>query len=142
MTSNITAEEQKSVNDYLEKQFDNFFDKQLNAKYQYPALVVSVYDGDTITVNIDLGFGVELKKQKIRLYGINTPEVRGASKEQGIISRDYVRAKILHKMITLQSIKDKKGKYGRWLGMVLMGEEDVNLNKELITKDFAVFADY
>ena len=121
---------------------DNFFEKQINPQYQYPALVVSVYDGDTITVNIDLGFGVELKKQKIRLYGINTPEVRGSSRDLGIISRDYVRENILNKNIMLQSIKDKKGKYGRWLGIVLMGEENVNLNKELISKNLAIFADY
>ena len=121
---------------------DNFFEKQINPQYQYPALVVSVYDGDTITVNIDLGFGVELKKQKIRLYGINTPEVRGSSRDLGIISRDYVRENILNKNIMLQSIKDKKGKYGRWLGIVLMGEENVNLNKELINKNLAIFADY
>ena len=121
---------------------DNFFEDQINPQYQYPALVVSVYDGDTITVNIDLGFGVELKKQKIRLYGINTPEVRGSSRDLGIISRDYVREKILNKNIMLQSIKDKKGKYGRWLGIILMGEENVNLNKELISKNLAIFADY
>ena len=121
---------------------DNFFEKQINSQYQYPALVISVYDGDTITVNIDLGFGVELKKQKIRLYGINTPEVRGSSRDLGIISRDYVREKILNKNIMLQSIKDKKGKYGRWLGIVLMGDEKLNLNKELISKNLAIFADY
>ena len=121
---------------------DNFFEKQINPQYQYPALVVSVYDGDTITVNIDLGFGVELKKQKIRLYGINTPEIRGSSRDLGIISRDYVREKILDKNIMLQSIKDKKGKYGRWLGIVLTGDEKVNLNKELISKNLAIFADY
>jgi len=121
---------------------DNFFEKQINPQYQYPALVISVYDGDTITVNIDLGFGVELKKQKIRLYGINTPEVRGSSRDLGIISRDYVREKILNKNIMLQSIKDKKGKYGRWLGIVLIGDEKLNLNKELISKNLAIFADY
>ena len=121
---------------------DNFFEKQINSQYQYPALVISVYDGDTITVNIDLGFGVELKKQKIRLYGINTPEIRGSSRDLGIISRDYVREKILNKNIMLQSIKDKKGKYGRWLGIVLMGDEKLNLNKELISKNLAIFADY
>lgn len=119
---------------------DNFFEKQINPQYQYPALVVSVYDGDTITVNIDLGFGIELKKQKIRLYGINTPEVRGESRDLGIISRDYVREKILNKNITLQSIKDKKGKYGRWLGIILI--KNVNLNEELISKNLAIFADY
>lgn len=85
---------------------------------------------------------MELKKQKIRLYGINTPEVRGSSRDLGIISRDYVREKILNKNIMLQSIKDKKGKYGRWLGIVLMEEEKVNLNKELISKNLAIFADY
>ena len=118
------------------------WNKHLSNEYCYPIEIVSVYDGDTITVNIDLGFGVELKKQKIRLYGINTPEVRGSSRDLGIISRDYVREKILDKNIMLQSIKDKKGKYGRWLGIVLMEEEKVNLNKELISKNLAIFADY
>ena len=46
--------------------------------YEYRATVISVYDGDTITVDIDLGFGIVLRKQKLRLYGLNTPEVRGA----------------------------------------------------------------
>ena len=45
--------------------------------YIYNAFVTSVYDGDTITCNIDCGFGVILQKQKIRLYGLNTPEMRG-----------------------------------------------------------------
>ena len=53
--------------------------------YEYCAKVVSVYDGDTITVDIDLGFGIVLKKQKLRLLGINTPEVRGAEKILGIL---------------------------------------------------------
>ena len=50
--------------------------------YEYRAFVRKVYDGDTITVDIDLGFEVMLKNQKLRLYGINTPEVRGESREQ------------------------------------------------------------
>lgn len=41
--------------------------------YEYRAFVRKVYDGDTITVDIDLGFEVLLKNQKLRLYGINTP---------------------------------------------------------------------
>lgn len=45
--------------------------------YHYAAQVVSVYDGDTITVDIDLGLEVWLKGQKIRLLNIDTPEVRG-----------------------------------------------------------------
>ncbi len=45
--------------------------------------VVNVYDGDTITVDIDLGFNMVMCNQKLRLYGINTPEVRGEEREEG-----------------------------------------------------------
>lgn len=94
--------------------------------YIYNANVKSVYDGDTITCDIDCGFGVILKKQKVRLYGINTPEVRGESKDSGIISRDVLREKILDKDILLKTIKDKKGKYGRYLGIIFIDGENVN----------------
>lgn len=94
--------------------------------YIYNANVKSVYDGDTITCDIDCGFGVILKKQKVRLFGINTPEVRGESKDSGIISRDVLREKILDKDILLKTIKDKKGKYGRYLGIIFIDGENVN----------------
>ena len=70
--------------------------------YEYCAKVVSVYDGDTITVDIDLGFGIVLKKQKLRLLGINTPEVRGEEKILGKKVRDLVREKILDKVVTIK----------------------------------------
>ena len=104
--------------------------------YQYKATVKSVYDGDTITCDIDLGFDVILRKQKIRLYGIDTPELRGEEKERGIMVRDKVRELIDGKDIILKSIKDKKGKYGRWLGIIYIDE--LNLNDWLIDNDFAV----
>ena len=44
--------------------------------YQYRINVVKIIDGDTVDVDIDLGFGVWLKKQRIRLHGIDTPESR------------------------------------------------------------------
>lgn len=109
--------------------------------YEYNAFVTKVYDGDTITVDIDLGFGVELKKQTIRLIHINTPEVRGESKEAGYVSRDYVREKILDKTIILKTTLDKKGKYGRWLGEIIYQNElneSVNLNEELISEGLAI----
>jgi micrococcal nuclease len=76
--------------------------------FEYKSYVVKVYDGDTITCDIDLGFGILLKKQKLRLYGINTPEVRGSSKEEGVKVRDIVRSRILNKWITIKTVKDKK----------------------------------
>ncbi len=103
--------------------------------YEYKATVTKVYDGDTITVDLDLGFGIVLKKQKIRLLGINTPEVRGKSKFYGIISRDALRERILGKEVVIKTSKDKKGKYGRWLGEVFVGEE--NINQWLITEGYA-----
>jgi micrococcal nuclease len=57
--------------------------------YTYRAKIISVYDGDTVTALVDLGFGIT-NKIKIRLKGINTPEVRGAERPEGIVSRDYL----------------------------------------------------
>lgn len=103
--------------------------------YEYSAKVVKVYDGDTITVDVDLGFGVWMHKQKIRLVGINTPEVRGEEREEGLKSRDWLREQILDKLITLRTAKDRKGKYGRWLGAVIFN--GTNINQELISLGLA-----
>lgn len=108
--------------------------------YQYKALVTKVYDADTITADIDLGFHVSLKGEKIRLFRINAPEVRGPEREKGIISRDWLREKILNKEIILITHKDKKGKYGRWLADVWM--DDVCINDELVNQSLAVYKDY
>lgn len=103
--------------------------------YEYKATVVKVYDGDTITVDFDLGFGIILKKQTIRLFGINTPEVRGPEKADGIISRDALRQRILGKQVIIKTSKDKKGKYGRWLGEVFVDQE--NINQWLLREGYA-----
>ena len=55
--------------------------------YEYKGYVTKVYDGDTITVDIDLGFDILFKNQKIRLSRINTPEVRGEEREEGLKSK-------------------------------------------------------
>lgn len=87
--------------------------------YEYKAIVTKIYDGDTITVDIDLGFGVWLKKQSIRLSGIDTPEIRGGEREDGLIARDILREWIpLGTEILLVTEKDKTGKYGRYLGEI------------------------
>ena len=107
----------------------------MNNLYFYKAIVTSIYDGDTITCNIDCGFGIILRKQKIRLFGIDTPELRGDDKEEGIKVRDILRNKILDKEILLQTIKDKKGKYGRWLGIIHF--ENQNINEWLLNNNYA-----
>ena len=106
--------------------------------YEYKALVRKVYDGDTITVDIDLGFDVILLKQKIRLLGINTPEVRGKEREQGLISRDALRKKIGSKWIIIKTQQDKKGTFGRWLGTIYIDKENINdwLIKEGLAEEY------
>tara|TARA_Y100000592_G_C5257203_1_gene215560 strand:+ start:158 stop:487 length:330 start_codon:yes stop_codon:yes gene_type:complete len=106
--------------------------------YEYRAFVRKVYDGDTITVDIDLGFDVILKNQKIRLSKINTPEVRGKSREEGIKVRNLVRERISNKWVVIKTTKDKKGKYGRWLGTVYEQGIEESLNDWLLNEGHAV----
>ena len=108
--------------------------------YKYKAKVISVYDGDTITVDIDLGMGVWLKDQKIRLYGLNSPEVRGTERLDGLRSRYYLSQMIEGKMIVLETIKDSKGKYGRYLGNVWF--EGNCLNDLMVEKGYAQRKEY
>ena len=111
--------------------------------YIYRALVIKVYDGDTITVRVDLGFGVHIV-ERIRLYGINTPEVRGPERERGIKSRDWLRTLILNKEILIKTYKDKKGKYGRYLADVFIENETgpVNVNDWLVKEQLAERKEY
>lgn len=107
--------------------------------YTYTGYISDVYDGDTVTATVYLGFGT-YTIEKIRLFGINAPEMRGEEKPQGIITRDTLRSYILNKNVTLKTIKDKKGKYGRRLGVILL--DTLNLNNWMVEKGFAKKADY
>lgn len=91
--------------------------------YCYNANVTSVYDGDSITCDIDCGFGIILQKQKIGLYGINAPEIRGDLRQSGLISRDKLKDKILNKKILLKTKKVKNGKY---FAIIYLENENVN----------------
>ena len=55
--------------------------------YFYKAKIISVYDGDTVTAVMDLGFNIT-NKIKIRLHGINAPEIRGKKRPEGLKSKD------------------------------------------------------
>ena len=108
----------------------------MSKSWIYHANITKIYDGDTITCDIDCGFGVWLKNQKIRLYGLNCPEIRGANRQKGLESRDRLREKILNKCVLIQTLKDKKGKYGRYLGIIYYNNE--NINNWLIKNKLAI----
>jgi micrococcal nuclease len=86
--------------------------------YEYPVKIVKVIDGDTVDVDIDLGFGIWLRGERVRLYGIDTPESRTrdqAEKRYGLYAKNYLKS-YLGKTSTLRTKKDGKGKFGRILG--------------------------
>lgn len=108
--------------------------------YKYKAIVTKVYDGDTITVSMDLGAGVWLHGEKIRLAGINAPEVTGEQSLEGKISGRWLREKLLDKEVVIQTFKDKKGKYGRYIANVFL--DDICINDAIVGAGLAVYKEY
>ena len=103
--------------------------------YQYEAVITEVYDGDTVTADIDLGFSFTHNDQKLRLFGIDAPEVRGDERPEGLEARDALRDRILGEEVTICSIKDEKGKYGRYLARIY--HEGTFINAWLVFQDLA-----
>jgi micrococcal nuclease len=108
--------------------------------YTYTATVRRVIDGDTIDVDIDLGFSVWLKKQRIRLLYIDAPSARTRNKEEkirGLLSKEKLKSLCsVGLLIQLKTHKDNKGKFGRILGELLVN--DINVNQWLVENNYAV----
>lgn len=81
--------------------------------------ITGVYDGDSYTGFVDLGFHI-FTEIKIRIVVADTPELRGEERPEGLRVRDVVRDLILNKDIFIQTFNDKKGKYGRYLAEVFL----------------------
>lgn len=110
------------------------------SRYHYNAFVTRVVDGDTIHCDIDLGFGVVLKDQVFRFYGLNAPETKGATRQAGLDSKKFIENLLINKPIIVVSIKDKKEKFGRYLAKIYVQESNgyVDVNNLLIEKKLAV----
>jgi len=100
--------------------------------YEYKCKILRVVDGDTVDVDIDLGFGVWLKKERVRMMGIDTPESRTRDKVEkkfGLAAKAFVKSKMPVGSIQVlkteidKSGEDKKGKFGRILGDFLIDED-------------------
>ncbi len=112
--------------------------------YEYRCKVVKIIDGDTVDVDIDLGFGVWLKKERIRMFGIDTPESRTRDldeKKYGLMAKEFI-TKLLDDEggIVLKTRKDAEGKYGRILGELWRTTDfaDKSINDYMIEKHHAV----
>ena len=123
--------------------------------YEYRARALEdkdVYDGDTVTLEVDLGFHASMRKMKFRLLGIDTPELRGGTDETKAAARaarDYLRKLIVGKELKIKTFKssnyiDKKGKYGRWLCIIYVRDipDIVSVNDQLVLEGHAVVKEY
>lgn len=112
--------------------------------YEYYAEVTNVIDGDTIVIDIDLGFNVVLSNQSVRLAGVDTPASRTNDKVEkvfGLISKEYTKKFVesCNKHIIVRTQKpDSVEKFGRILGDVVNPETKEVLNESLIKNGYAV----
>ena len=114
--------------------------------YEYRCKILRVVDGDTVDVDIDLGFGVWMHKERIRLYGIDTPESRTRDKVEKIFGLEA--KKMVETWLPpgstqfLITEKDRTGKFGRILGKfkIFDGKNDreSTLNEWMIENHYAV----
>lgn len=108
--------------------------------YEYNGKVTTVDDANKITVNLKVGFKLCVE-QTIYLYGIDAPEIKGASIEIGTISRDKLRALILDKNVIVKTYKHSNGIY---LGDVYMETSQglLCINDWLVKEKLANYRDY
>lgn len=115
-------------------------------KFVYEAKVLEIHDGDTITVEIDLGFEVKFT-EKIRFFGINAPELRIRNEAKKLVEnpegtktlnivKEFLK---IGETIVIETMKDKKEKYGRYLAniYIVKNDEEICLNKYLLENNLA-----
>ena len=118
--------------------------------HEYRVNIVKVVDGDTVDVDIDLGFGIWMRNERVRLYGIDTPESRTRDLEEkkyGKAASAYLKEKLSSGRPILKTFKDGVGKFGRILGELWIEEVSeesdhisvkTNINQMMIEEHHAV----
>lgn len=106
--------------------------------------MIAVHDGDTCTVDIDLGMTIWKRGEVVRLARINAPELSGEDAKRGAKSRDHLASLILGKEIILATVRDKREKYGRYLGEVWLrrGRRTININDAMVDAGHAAYKAY
>jgi micrococcal nuclease len=108
--------------------------------YLYRAKVLTVLDGDTVDMDIDLGFYVQMKAQRIRLLGIDAPEPRGETQAAGEAATAYLRDLIEGKTVIVRTVHgeddpDRTDSFGRWFGQIYL--EGTDISQEMIRSGHA-----
>lgn len=120
--------------------------------YTYKAEVIKVVDGDTIDVDIDLGFGTWQRNVRLRLNRIDAYETRlykgttEAEKQLGLAGKEYVRQLCDDNPTQVTVTTTEKGKYGRWIAEVMVRRHtddiSINISDELVKLGYAVYKEY
>lgn len=100
--------------------------------YTYKVEVTRVVDGDTVDVDVDLGFGMVYKKQRVRMKGIDTPESRTRDLEEkfyGLLSKQFLKELLKGQEVKL--ISHDKGKFGRIIGDLII--DPFQITEDVIT---------
>jgi|TARA_A200000159_G_scaffold91999_2_gene85462 micrococcal nuclease len=107
--------------------------------YRYRVYITRVVDGDTVDVDVDLGFSTVLKKQRVRMMAIDTPESRTRDLEEkfyGKQSKYFLEG--LLKDQKIQLVSHDKGKFGRILGELFIDGLETSVNQTMINNNHAV----
>ena len=110
--------------------------------YHYKSKMYNIVDGDTIDIELDLGFTIHYI-ERFRIYGINAWEKRGPDKQKGLLSKSRV-AELLpigSSMVT-KTFRDTKGKYGRYIGDIFIPNNPKTLSQILVEEGHAVWQRY
>ena len=109
--------------------------------YWYKAEVVRVVDGDTIVVDVDLGFYTYRVDEWIRFARIDAPETHSATREAGLASKAFLEGLLpVGQSIIVQTQRDKRDSFRRYIGEIWLG--DVNLNDRMVGEGHAVYREY
>lgn len=107
--------------------------------YTYRCIINKVVDGDTVDVDLDLGFGIWLRNERVRIVGIDTPETRTRDLEEkklGLAATDRARELLAEGSEQILLSKDFKGKFGRILGDFKLG--DTTFSQTMLNENYAV----
>jgi micrococcal nuclease len=99
--------------------------------WRYNADLIRVVDGDTVEFRVDLGFSVS-HAITCRLRGIDAPEPRGETRKAGQDATSHLHGLLtVLKPLTIHTIKDRAGKYGRYL-VYIYGSDGTNINLRMV----------
>jgi len=119
-------------------------------QYIRRARIVRLIDGDTCVIDVDMGMAITVRAT-VRLYGINTPEVRGPEKVAGHAATQHLADLLVQFRhegewdIVVKTYKDRRGKFGRYLASLIGADQDgnpVDLNMKMVADGHAVVAMY